>query len=414
MHQNTAHELHEAFVLGEKSAVDICQYFLNRIQKLDGKVGAFLQVFSDSALEKAKELDEKRKAGKALGRLAGVPIAIKDNIHIKGERTTCASRMLSNYVAHFDSTVVRLLKEEDAILIGKTNLDEFAMGGSTEHSAFLATHNPWDLKCTAGGSSGGSSAAVSARFCPLALGSDTGGSVRQPASYCGILGYKPSYGRFSRYGLVAFGSSLDQIGTFAHDTKDIALMAEILGVHCRHDATSADHPRENVIKHLRNDLQGLKVGIPYSFLEDLSTESKESFERSVNLLKQSGAEIVDIDLTILKYSIATYYILATAEASTNLARFDGIRYGNRDPHAVNLDEVYELSREFGFGFEVKRRILLGTYVLSAGKSSSYYKKAQKVRTKIIESFEAAFARCDLIAFPTTPTPAFEQIGRAHV
>ncbi len=407
MYQKSAYELHEAFVLGDISAVEICEYYLKRIEKLDDKVGAFLQVLSESALEKARELDLKRKHGKPLGKLAGVPIAIKDNIHIKGERTTCASRMLANYDALFDATVIRLLKEEDAIIIGKTNLDEFAMGGSTEHSAFMSTHNPWNLKCTAGGSSGGSSAAVSARFCPLSLGSDTGGSVRQPAAYCGILGYKPTYGRISRYGLVAFGSSLDQIGIFAQNSRDLALSAEVLGVHCKYDATSADHPKENFANHLRGDFKGLKVGIPYTFLKDLPQDSRESFERSVEILKKSGAEIVEIDLTILKYSIATYYILATAEASTNLARFDGVRYGNRDPHAVTLDDVYNLTREFGFGFEVKRRILLGTYVLSAGHSTSYYKKAQKVRTKIIESFEKAFEGCDLITFPTTPTPAFE-------
>ena len=407
MYQKTAYELHEALVLGDLSAVEICKYYLNRIEKLDDKVGAFLQVLPESSLKKAKEIDEKRRHGKPLGKLAGVPIAIKDNLHIKGEHTTCASRMLSNYRALFDATVVRLLKEQDAILIGKTNLDEFAMGGSTEHSAFMATHNPWNLKCTAGGSSGGSSAAVSARFCPLALGSDTGGSVRQPAAYCGILGYKPTYGRISRYGLVAFGSSLDQIGIFAQDARDMALSAEVLGVHCKHDATSADHPKEKFLKHLRKDFKGLKVGVPFKFIEDLSEDAKKSFEGSIEILKKSGAQIVDVDLTILKYSIATYYILATAEASTNLARFDGVRYGNRDPHALTLDEVYDLTREFGFGFEVKRRILLGTYVLSSGHATSYYKKAQKVRTKIIESFENAFTGCDIIAFPTTPTPAFE-------
>lgn len=407
MYQKSAHELREALVKGDLSATEICEYYLKRIETINSKVGAFLQVLPESSLEKAREIDQKRKEGKPLGKLAGVPIGIKDNIHIKGERTTCASKMLENYEALFDATVIKLLKNEDAILIGKTNLDEFAMGGSTEHSAFLETRNPWNLKCTAGGSSGGSSAAVAARLCPLALGSDTGGSVRQPASYCGIFGYKPTYGRFSRYGLVAFGSSLDQIGIFALNAKDMALTAEILGVHCKHDATSADHPKENFIKHLKEDFKGLRIGIPYKFIEDLTDESKESFESSVNLLKEIGAEIVEIDLTVLKHSIATYYILATAEASTNLARFDGIRYGRRDPQCVTLDDVYDLSREFGFGFEVKRRILLGTYVLSSGHSTSYYKKAQKVRSKIIESFEKAFAHCDLIAFPTTPTPAFE-------
>ncbi len=407
MYRKTAHQLHEAFVLGELSATEICEYYLKRIKNIDREVGAFLQILPEYALEQARKLDEKRQLGKPLGRLAGVPVGIKDNIHIKGIKTTCASKMLANYEALFDATATRLLRDEDAIFIGKTNLDEFAMGGSTEHSAFLSTRNPWNLKCTAGGSSGGSSAAVAARLCPLALGSDTGGSVRQPAAYCGILGYKPTYGRISRHGLVAFGSSLDQIGTFATNTQDMALIAEILGVHCKYDANSADHPKDNFIKHLKEDFKGLKVGVPFNFLDNLSEEMRQSFDSSVERMKEMGAQIVDIDLSVLKYSIPTYYILATAEASTNLARFDGIRYGKRDPHAKSLDEVYDLSREFGFGFEVKRRIMLGTYVLSSGHSVSYYKKAQKVRTKIINSFESAFEQCDIISFPTTPTPTFE-------
>lgn len=407
MHRKTAKQLHDLFMSGSLSAVEIVNYFLKRIEELDGELGAFLQIFPEKALEVARLQDEKLKEGKPLGKLAGVPISIKDNIHIKGQLTTCASKMLSNYEALFDSTVVKLLKEEDAILIGKTNLDEFAMGGATEYSAFLQTHNPWNLKCTPGGSSGGSAAAVSARLTPFSLGSDTGGSVRQPASYCGIVGYKPTYGRVSRYGLVAFGSSLDQVGTFAYNTEDLALITEVLGAHCSHDSTSIEHPKEEILSHLKKDLKGVKVGVPYHFLENLSDEMKASFDDSINTFKELGAEIVEIDLDILKYAIPTYYIIATAEASTNLARYDGVRYGSRDIHAKTLDEVYDLSREHGFGTEVKRRVLLGTYVLSSGESGSYYKKALGARGKILDRFNHAFRDCDLIMMPTAPTPAFE-------
>ena len=267
MYEKTAKELHKLFISGQLSAVEISKHYLNRIQKIDPRIGSFLQVYPDKVLKQAKALDEKKSQGKKMGKLAGVPIAIKDNIHIKGERTTCASKILANYEALFDATATKLLKEEDALLIGKTNLDEFAMGGATEYSAFLKTHNPWNLNCTPGGSSGGSAAAVAARLCPFSLGSDTGGSVRQPASYCGLVGYKPTYGRVSRYGLVAFGSSLDQIGPFAYNTEDMALISEVLGVHCPRDATSIDHPKEDIQGQLKKDLKGVRVGVPYDFLE---------------------------------------------------------------------------------------------------------------------------------------------------
>ncbi len=407
MYRKSALELRNDFLSGVCSAEDITRHFLRRIEKWDKEIGAFLQIFPESAIRQARELDAKKKEGKPLGKLAGIPFAIKDNIHIKGEKTTCASKFLSNYEAVFDATTVRLLKEEDAVLIGKTNLDEFAMGGSTEHSAFLDTRNPWDLKRTPGGSSGGSAAAVAGRLVPLALGSDTGGSVRQPAAYCGIIGYKPTYGRVSRYGLVAFGSSLDQVGPFAWNTEDLALTCEVLNTHCPHDATSIDHPNESFSGAFKKDLKGVRIGIPFEFLKELSGESKNLFERSVAVFKELGASIVDVDLTILKYAIPTYYIIATAEASTNLARFDGIRYGNRDRHAQTLDQIYDLSRENGFGFEVKRRILLGTYVLSSGFSEGHYKKALRVRSKIIHKFLEAFSHCDLILTPTAPSSAFE-------
>lgn len=407
MHTLSAIELRDKFISGELSAVEITQTFLDRIEKLDDQVGAFLSVFPERALAKAKALDEKRKNGEKLGKLAGIPIAIKDNIHVKGEITTCASKFLTNYRAPFDSTVTKLIEAEDAIIIGKTNQDEFAMGSSTENSALKKTRNPWNLNCTPGGSSGGSAAAVAARFCPLALGSDTGGSVRLPASFCGIVGFKPTYGRVSRFGLVAYASSLDQIGPLSTTTADTALLMEVIGKHCKHDSTSFVAPQEEFLKQLPTNLTGMKIGVPWEFLDKLAPEPKEIFNRSLESLKNLGAEIVNIDLSILKHSLAVYYILATAEASTNLARFDGVRYGIRSPKAKTLDEVYDLSKEEGFGPEVKRRILLGTYVLSAGYKDAYYKKAQKVRTLIINRYKETFQHCDLVASPVSPFTAFE-------
>lgn len=407
MHQQSASEIREKFVSGEIKAVDIVENCLKRIESIDSQVGAFLRTLPERALEKAKQLDAKRSEGKPLGKLAGVPVALKDNIHIKGEISTCASKFLTNYYAPFDSTVSRLLEAEDAIFVGKTNMDEFAMGSSTENSALQKTRNPWNLDCTPGGSSGGSGAAVAARLVPLAFGSDTGGSVRLPASFCGVIGFKPTYGRVSRFGLVAYGSSLDQIGPIATTTKDLALAMEIVGRPCEKDSTSAPRPPEDYLKHLNGNLQGLKIGIPRQFLEELEAESKHVFNQSIETLKSLGATVVDVDLSLLKYSIAVYYILATAEASTNLARFDGIRYGVRAKEAKTLEEVYDLSKEEGFGPEVKRRILLGTYVLSAGYKDAYYKKAQKVRNLIIQQYRQAFKQCDLIAMPTAPFAAFE-------
>jgi aspartyl-tRNA(Asn)/glutamyl-tRNA(Gln) amidotransferase subunit A len=357
-------------------------------------------------MDKAKQLDEKRKLGKRLGKLAGVPIAIKDNIHIKGEMTTCASRFLQNYRALFDATVVKLFEAEDALLIGKTNLDEFAMGSSTENSAYHLTKNPWDLTCSPGGSSGGSAAAVAARFCPIALGSDTGGSIRQPAAFCGIVGFKPTYGRVSRFGLVAFASSLDQIGPLTHHVTDTALTMEVIGKHCPYDSTSLDVEPEGYLKKLHSDIKGSTLGVPWHFLEQLEKSAKEQFMQSIEIFKSLGVNIVDIDLDLLKYSIAVYYILATAEASTNLARFDGIRYGKRSARAATLDEVYDFSKQEGFGPEVKKRILLGTYVLSSGFQDAFYKKAQKVRTLMIQKFKTAFEKCSIIALPTSPFTPF--------
>jgi aspartyl-tRNA(Asn)/glutamyl-tRNA(Gln) amidotransferase subunit A len=326
---------------------------------------------------------------------------------VEGEVTTCASKFLSNYVAPFDATAIRLIEEEDGLIIGKTNLDEFAMGSSTERSAYQITKNPWNLSCTPGGSSGGSAACVGARLAPISLGSDTGGSIRQPAAFTGTVGFKPTYGRISRYGLVAFGSSLDQIGPFANSVKDIALMMEVMGKPCDRDATNVKEKGESYLDHLEASIQGRRVGVPWGFLEGLSEKGRSIFEKNLEVFKEAGAQIVDIDLSLLKHSIPTYYILSTAEASTNLARFDGIRYGKRSEKARTLDEIYDLSREEGFGAEVKQRILLGTFVLSSGYQDAYYKKAQKVRSLIIREYKRGFEKCDIVAMPTTPTPAFE-------
>lgn len=407
MHKLSAIEIRDAFLKGDYSAVDIVQFFLQRIAKYEDQIGAFLKVFEDKALYQAGELDKKRAQKQPLGKLAGVPVAIKDNILIKGEINTCGSKFLTNYRAPYQSTVVKHLLDEGAILIGKTNLDEFAMGSSTENSALQKTHNPWNLKCTPGGSSGGSAAAVAARLCPIALGSDTGGSIRQPASFCGIVGFKPTYGRVSRYGLVAFGSSLDQIGPLTLNANDAALVMEVIGRHCEKDSTSIQQGPEDYLSSFKDNIKGMKIGVPWRFLEKLADEPKRAFQSAVDRLKELGAEIVEVNLDILNYSVAVYYILATAEASTNLARFDGIRYGQRSPRAHTLDEVYDFSKEEGFGPEVKRRILLGTYVLSAGYQDAFYRKAQKVRTLILRSYNEAFAKCDLIATPVSPFAAFE-------
>jgi aspartyl-tRNA(Asn)/glutamyl-tRNA(Gln) amidotransferase subunit A len=407
MYRLSALKIHKQFMTGEKSAKSIATYFLNRITQEDKQTGAFLSVFPEDIMKQADLLDQKKAEGKPLGMMAAVPVAIKDNIHMRGKITTCGSHFQENYKAVFSATVVEQLEQADAFLIGKTNLDEFAMGSSTESSAFKESKNPWDLSCTPGGSSGGSSAAVAARLCPLALGSDTGGSIRQPAALTGITGFKPTYGRVSRYGLAAFASSLDQIGPFATNVEDTAYIMDVIGQPCKSDSTNIQTAPSSFLEELKKPLTHAKIGVPWEFLKHLDKESRSNFENSIEVLKGLGHTIVDIDLTLLKYSIATYYILATAEASTNLARYDGIRYGVRSPKATTLDEVYDLSKQEGFGPEVKSRILLGTYVLSSGYEGSFYKKAQQVRTLIIEQIQEAFALCNLIAMPSSPFPAFK-------
>ncbi len=401
-------DIHKQFLEGKISAEEITLSFLKRTQELDKHIGAFTSRCDERALARAKELDQKKKRGEKMGKLAGIPIGIKDNIHVKGEISTCGSKFLTNYKAPFSAVAVQHLQAEDAILMGKTNCDEFAMGSSTEKSAIQKTYNPWNLNCVPGGSSGGSAAAVAARLCPIALGSDTGGSIRQPASLCGIVGFKPTYGRVSRYGLVAYGSSLDQIGPLTTSVRDAALTMEIIGKPCHLDSTSLQEASHISVEGLNKPLPApLRIGVPYQFLQGLNPEAKETFENSLQVLKSKGATIVEVDLSILEHAIATYTIIAFAEASTNLAKFDGIRYGNRSKRAKNLQEVYMYSKEEGYGEEVKRRILIGTFVLSAGYQDAYYRKAQKVRTKIIQSYAKAFETCDLIATPVSPFVAFE-------
>jgi len=407
MYKKTAIELRQLFLEKKLSAKEITNFFLKRIEKHDNKLNCFINVLSDRALDKAKQLDNKLKEKKAVGKLAGIPISIKDNINIKGEITTCASNFLRNYKAVFTATVVDLLEKEDAIILGKTNLDEFSMGSSTESSCFFPTKNPWDLECVPGGSSGGSTACTAARLTPVSFGSDTGGSIRQPAAFCGIVGYKPTYGRVSRFGLVAFGSSLDQIGPIGFDVKDIGLMMEVIAQPCKKDSTCLNLPKETYLENLPTSFKNIKIGVPYHFLKNLNPVIYKNLENSIQILKDLGAEIIDINLDILKYSIAVYYIIASAEASTNLARFDGIRYGHRAKGAKTIDDVYEFSREEGFGAEVKRRIMLGTYFLSSGYKNEYYIKAQKLRTLFIQAFEQAFSSCDFVILPTTPNSCFK-------
>ncbi len=408
MHNKTATEIHKHFIDGTLSAQAICKHFIKRCKEVEPSINALILLLEERAMKQAKMLDEKKARGEEVGLLAGVPVIIKDNMHIKGEKTTCASKMLENYTAPFDATVTRLIEEEDGIIIGKSNLDEFAMGSSTEYSYFKNTNNPWNTECSPGGSSGGSAAAVAGLMAPLSLGSDTGGSIRQPAAFCGVAGFKPTYGRVSRHGLVAFASSLDQIGPFAQSVEDIALMMNVIGKYCERDSTSINE-EEDYTKHLGDSLKGKVIGIPQHLIEYTSDEGKEHFVKGIEKLKSLGATIDNsISLAFSEYSIAIYYILATAEASTNLARYDGIRYGHRSNKATNLAEVYKLSRTEGFGKEVKRRILLGTYVLSSGYQDAYFKQAQKVRTLCIKEYKEAFKKCDFIALPPTINSAFKR------
>ncbi len=403
-------ELHQQLVRKERSAVEIAREALDHIAQTEPRVKSFLTLTADLALEQAQRVDAKIAAGESIGPLAGIPIAIKDNMCTRGIRTTCASKMLDNFVPPYESTVTQKLFDAGAVMVGKTNLDEFAMGSSTENSAFQVTANPWDLERVPGGSSGGSAAAVAAGQCLVSIGSDTGGSIRQPAAFCGVVGLKPTYGLVSRYGLVAFASSLDQVGPFGRSVEDTALLLGAIAGYDPKDSTSLNVPIPNYAKSLLPDFRPkskLKVGvIQETFGAGLDAEVEKAVEDALKVLQELGAEIEVVSCPRFRYGLPTYYIIAPSEASANLARYDGVKYGFRAP-GENLLEMYEKTRAAGFGSEVKRRIAIGTYALSAGYYDAYYLRAQKVRTLIKQDFERAFARVDVLISPTAPTTAFK-------
>ncbi len=403
----TVHELSEKLNNNEISSYEITKAYVDRINEKEKDIDAFVTPLCENALDKAKEIDEKRENKEELGKYAGIPIGIKDNICTKGIKTTCSSKMLEDFIAPYSATVMEKIEEENLINIGKLNMDEFAMGTSTENSAFKSTKNPWNLSKVPGGSSGGAAAAVASNMVPWALGSDTGGSIRQPASLCGVVGLKPTYGLVSRYGLVAYASSLDQIGPITKDVKDSAILLNMIAGNDKKDTTSSDIPKKDYTKALTGDVKGLKIGVPKEFYgEGINSEVKEKLYKTIEKFKSLGAEVEEFSLDIAKYSLASYYIIACAEASSNLGRFDGIRYGHRTSNYLSLEELFKKSRSEGFGDEVKRRIILGTYVLSSGYYDAYYKKAQKVRTMVINEFNKGFEKYDVIITPTSPTTAF--------
>lgn len=408
LNQLTVHELHEKLKEREITAVELTESIYARIDEVEPSVKGYLTLTKALALEQASKADVGFQNGNEMPPLAGIPIAIKDVICTKDVRTTCASRILSNFKPPYDATVMAKLQKQNAVMIGKTNMDEFAMGSSTENSAYQITHNPWNLETIPGGSSGGSAAVVSADSAICSLGSDTGGSIRQPAALCGVVGMKPTYGRVSRYGLIAFASSLDQIGPFTKDVTDCALVLNAICGKDLLDSTSVDVPVPDFTESLINDVQGLRIGVPKEyFAEGLDAEVEELVHSAIQKLEQLGASLEEISLPHTDFAIATYYIIAPAEASANLARYDGVRYGYRAEEPVDLIDMYKKTRTGGFGQEVKRRIMLGTFALSAGYQDAYYRKAQKVRTLIKSDFDAAFEKVDVIATPTSPTPAFK-------
>ncbi len=404
----TATDVRRAVASGRTSAVEVCRAALERIAAADGALNAFRTVTADRALARAAELDA--RSDRADLPLLGVPIALKDNMCTRGVVTTASSRILAGYIPPYDATVVARLESAGAVIVGKTNCDEFAMGSSTENSAFGPTRNPWALDRTPGGSSGGSAAAVAARLVPLSFGSDTGGSIRQPAALCGVIGFKPSYGRVSRYGLIAFASSLDQIGPFATSAADAALAMDVIAGHDPRDSTASrvpPPPYARTLHEAEGDLRGVRIGVPWGLLkEGVDRDVSSAFETALDVMRDRGAQISEVALPHSVHAIPVYYIIATAEASSNLARYDGVRYGFRDADARTLAEMYERTRGAGFGREVKRRIILGTYVLSAGYYDAYYLKAQQVRTLIRRDYDAALAGVDVVAMPTSPTAAF--------
>ncbi|MGO8942182.1 MAG: Asp-tRNA(Asn)/Glu-tRNA(Gln) amidotransferase subunit GatA [Syntrophobacteraceae bacterium] len=406
IHSLSIHEIHDLLKSGQIGAVETVSAFLERIRALDPKVNAYLSIMGEQALDEARLFDSGKKDFSA-SPLAGVPIAIKDVICIHGSITTCGSRMLQGFVAPYSATVIEKLVQAGAVFIGKTNMDEFAMGSSTENSAFMKTRNPWDLDRVPGGSSGGSAAAVAAGLCAGALGTDTGGSIRQPSSFCGVTGIKPTYGRVSRFGLVAFASSLDQIGSITRDVEDAAILLQAIAGYDPRDSTSVDLPVPEYRAALKETIRGLRLGIPREyFIEGTDPEVEAAVRNAISTCRQLGAHIVDISLPHTEYGIAAYYIIAPAEAASNLARYDGVKYGHRAQGTMDLIEMYRKSRSQGFGAEVKRRIMLGTYVLSAGYYDAYYRKASQVRTLIRQDFLDAFEKCDAILAPVSPIAAF--------
>ncbi len=403
----TIHELRDLIRKGEVSPVEVVKSYLGRVAAVEGRVQAFNVVTGQEALRAAERYRAIQVKGGPLPALAGIPLAVKDVICTQGVPTTCSSRMLERFVPPYSATVMDRLTAAGAVVLGKTNMDEFAMGSSTENSAFKTTRNPWDLACVPGGSSGGSAAAVAADMCAGALGTDTGGSIRQPGGFCGIAALKPTYGRVSRYGLVAFASSLDQIGPMTKDVRDAAILLGTIAGHDPADSTSADVPVPDYERALTGDLRGLKIGMPAEyFIAGMEPEVDAAVRDAVTTLEGLGAARVEVGLPHTEYAVAAYYLVATAEASSNLGRYDGVRYGYRTPKSEHLIDMYMKSRDEGFGPEVKRRIMLGTYALSAGYYDAYYLKALKVRTLIRRDFTQAFERCDVLVTPTSPTAAF--------
>jgi aspartyl-tRNA(Asn)/glutamyl-tRNA(Gln) amidotransferase subunit A len=407
LYRLTIHELRDLIRRGDVSPVEAVQSYLGRIDAIDGRVQAFNRVTGQAALQEAERYAQLQGRKATLPPLAGIPLAIKDVICTKGVPTTCSSRILEGFVPPYDATVVSRLLAAGALILGKTNMDEFAMGSSTENSAFRKTRNPWNLACVPGGSSGGSAAAVASDMCAGGLGTDTGGSIRQPGGFCGIPALKPTYGRVSRYGLVAFASSLDQIGPMTKDVRDAAILLGVMAGHDPLDSTSAEVPVPDYEAALTGDIRGLRIGIPAEyFIEGMAPEVEAAVRAAIATLEGLGAIAVPVTLPHTEYAIATYYLVATAEASSNLGRYDGVKYGYRTPTSAHLIDMYMKTRREGFGAEVKRRIMLGTYALSAGYYDAYYLKALKVRTLIRRDFTQAFERCELIVTPTSPTAAF--------
>lgn len=404
----TAHEAQDLLSSGTISSVELTEAVLKRVDEIEPQVNSYITVTQDRALEAARAADEARAAGNAKGPLAGIPVMVKDNLSTEGVPTTAGSRMLLGYTPPYDAYVVEQFRSGGAVILGKGNLDEFAMGSSTEHSAFGETHNPWDTDRVPGGSSGGPAAGVAASECFVSLGSDTGGSIRQPAALCGIVGMKPTYGLVSRYGLIAFGSSLDQIGPFSRDVRDAADTLSVISGHDKRDSTSLDTPSQDFSSALTGDISGMRLGVPQEYLVDgMEPGVKEAFEKSLETLEGLGATLEEVSLPLTDQALAVYYIIAPSEASANLARYDGFKYGNAVNDVPTAWDVMDQTREQGFGAEVKRRILIGAYALSAGYYDAYYKKAQQVRTLIRQEFASTFEKFDALVTPTSPTVAFK-------